>query len=146
LDPASVPDVDSDRARAVEDDAQHEGTAADLEVRAVRHGMEIGTRRAPATAVADRAVEGGESLLSVAVDVGRALVAGLGRRLQECAEELVRRGPALEDERPACAPIEIGARHARLHALEVRQAVRVAPALEARLGRPLLVVEGVPAL
>src|SRR5262245_16028127 len=146
LDPAPVPDVDADRARAVEHDAQHECATADLEVRAVRYGMEVRARRAPAAAVADRAVERAEAFLAVPVDVGGALVAGLGRRLEERAEELVRRRPALEDERPARAPVEIRPSHARLHALEVREAVRVAPSLEPRLGRPLLVVEGVPAL
>ena len=138
--------LDADCPRALEEDARHEHAAADLQVRTVGYGVQVRACRAPASPVANRAVEGPEPLLAIAVDVGRSLVAGLARRLEERPEELVRRRAAFEDERAAAAAVVVGARDARLHALEVGQAVRVAPALEPGLGRPLLVVERVAAL
>ena len=94
----------------------------------------------------DVAVERREALLAVAVDVARELVAGLLDGLEERVEQRARRRAALEHERPVAAAVLVGAGEARLHPLEVRQAVGVVPRLHARVGGPALVVERVPAL
>src|SRR3954452_13994054 len=73
-------DLDADGARAVEADALDERVAAQLEVRPVEHGVEVGARRAPAAAVADRPVEAREALLALAVHVVGERVAGLLHR------------------------------------------------------------------
>src|SRR5437879_4631357 len=108
--------------------------------------MEVRARRAEPAAVADVAIELREALLAVAVDVVGERVAGFLDCVEERTEERSLRGPALELQRPASAAPLIGAREARLHPLEVRQAVRVVPVLEAGLGRPALEVERVAAL
>ena len=110
------------------------------------HGVQVRAGRAQAPTAADVAVEAGEALLAVPVDVVGELVAGLLHRREERSEQRVGRGPALEHERPAAAAELVGAGEARLHALEVREAVRVRPRLHARIGGPALVVERVAAL
>ena len=87
-----------------------------------------------------------EALLAVAVHVVGELVAGLLHRLEERAEQRIGRRAPLEHERTVAAAELVGAREARLHALEVRQAVRVRPVGQAGIGGPPLVVERVAAL
>ncbi len=103
--------------------------------------------RLPAS-VADVPVERVEALLPVAVDVVREGIAGLLDGPEERLEQGARRGPALQAEGTAVTPVRIvrRGRQAVLHALEVRQAVGVVPALHPGIGRPALVVEGVAAL
>ena len=120
--------------------------AAHLEVAPVRRPAEVGAGGVHPPAVEDRAVEAGEALLAVAVDVGGQLVAGL---LDGGEERLVERAGGrapLEHDRAVGAAVGVGAGEAGLHALEVRQAVCVVPGLEPRFRGPALVVERVPAL
>ena len=91
-------------------------------------------------------VERREPLLPVAVDVARQRMARLLHGVEERGEERIRGVPALDDERPVASAILVDPLEAGLHPLEVRQAVRVGPAFEARVRRPLLEVERVPAL
>ena len=79
-DPLGLPAVrvfDTDRARSVEQDPGDERAGADIEVRPVHDRMQVRTRCAQATAATDVAVERGEALLAIAVDVFGELVAGL---------------------------------------------------------------------
>ena len=96
----------------------------------------------------DVAVEPGEALLAVPVDVVGERVARLLRRLQEGAEQRVGGGPAFEHERPAVpAELVVGrGGQAVLHADEVGQAVGVVPGGHPGVGRPPLVVQRVAAL
>ena len=93
---AACRELDADRARAVEAAPGDERPAADVEVRARHRRMQVRARGAQPAAAVDRAVEGGEPLLAVAVDVGRQLVARLLHRLEEGAEQRVRGRAALE--------------------------------------------------
>ena len=138
--------LDADGARALEEHPRDLRARLQLEVRALDHGMEVGPRRAQPPAAPDVAVEGREALLSVAVDVGGEFVAGLLGRLEEGLEKRVRGRAALELQRPVAAAILVGAGQARLHLLEVRQAVRVVPRLHAGVVRPALDVERIAAL
>ena len=108
--------------------------------------MQVGARGAQAPAAVDVAVERREALLAVAVDVVGQRPARLLRGLEQRVEQRAARRAALEHERTVPAAPLVGARQAGLHAFEVRQAVRVVPALHARLGGPALVVERVAAL
>ena len=96
----------------------------------------------------DVPVERGEPLLAIAVDVVGEVVAGLLARGEERREERVGRRTAFQDERARVAAERVvgRGREARLHPLEVRQAVGVVPGLHARVAGPALVVEGVAAL
>ena len=136
----------ADRARALEEHARDLRAQLQLEVRALQHRMQVGARRAQPPPAADVAVEGREALLAVAVDVARERVAGLLGGLEERLEERVRGGAALELQRAVAAAVLIRAREARLHLLEVRQAVGIAPRLHAGVVRPALDVERVAAL
>ena len=133
-------------ARRVHHDPRDERVGAHRQVRAPHRGAQVRLRGRPAAATMDVAVEGGEALLLVAVDVGREFVAGLLDGLEEGAEEGVVDRTALEDQGAALAAPLVGAGAAVLHLLEVRQAVRVVPRLHARVRRPALVVERVAAL
>jgi len=131
---------------AVGDQAGHHREGLDAEVLAPHHRVEVRPGGAePATAV-HVAVEGGEALLAVAVDVVGERVAGLLHGLEERAEQRAGRGSALQHQRAAAAAPLVGAGQAGLHALEVRQAVRVVPGVHALVGGPALVVERVAAL
>jgi hypothetical protein len=108
--------------------------------------VQVRARRAEAATAPDVAVETREPLLPVPVDVVGARVTGLNGRREKRIEQRVRRRPALQDKRPALAAPLVRACEAGLHALEIRQAVRVVPGLHARVGGPALVVERVAAL
>src|SRR4051795_7861714 len=100
--------------------------------------MQIGVRRAVPAPAPDVAVEAREALLPVAVDVAGELVSRLLHRVEERAEQRVDRGTALEHQRTGITPVLVGAGQARLHALEVRQAMRVRPLGHARIAGPPL--------
>ena len=110
--------------------------------------MQVGARRRQPAAVVHVAVERGESLLAIAVDVVGERVARLLDRREEGLEQRSARGAALEHERTRVAAEGVvrGRGEAVLHALEVGQAVRVVPALHPRARGPALVVERVAAL
>ncbi len=139
---------DADGTPALEGDATHEGARLDLEVRPVRDGMQVGSRGRQATTTADVAVERGEALLPLPVDVWCERVAGLLDGLEEGAEEGVGGRPALQPKRPAVSPVGVvlGRRQAVFRAPEVGQAVRVVPVGHARVGGPALEVELVATL
>ena len=145
---AALRDLHADGPAAVEHDAGHERPRPDLEVGAVADRPEVRLRRRPAPAVADVAVERRDTLLAVAVDVGRRRVAGLLGGREPGPEQGARRGSALEGERAAVAAPRVVRRRrgAVLHPLEVRQAVGERPRLHPGIGRPALVVERVAAL
>ena len=144
--PAELRVLHARRPRPVEQDLVDHRARADLEVRAVHDRVQVGHGGAVATAVVDVAVERREALLLVAVDVLRQRVAGLCARLEERLEQRARRRAALEHERAVAAAPLVRAREARLHLLEVRQAVGVVPVLHALVARPALVVQRVAAL
>ena len=149
--PAGAEIVDADGALALEPDAGAERERVDGQVLAVPHGVQVGPRGREAAAAVDVAVEAGETLLAVAVDVVGEVVARLLHGLEERAEERVGRRTLLEHERAVAATPLVGGdgavdEEAGLHPLEVGQAVGVAPLLHARLGGPALVVQRVAAL
>ena len=92
------------------------------------------------------AIELGETLLLIAVDIAGAGVAGLPRGLEERLAQRVGCIGPFEDQGPVVAPIVVAARQGGLHTFEVRQAVGVVPTLHARVGRPPLIVHRVAAL
>ena len=143
---APVGVLDADGLRPVEEDARHERPRLDVEVRPLHDRVQVGPRGAQPAAAVDVSVEGREALLAVAVHVARQRIARLLHGLEEGLEELASRRPALEHERPVAAPELVGSGEARLHLLEVRQAVGVRPRLHPGLARPALVVHRVPAL
>ena len=67
-------------------------------------------------------------------------------RLEESAEERVSDRPPLQHQRAVAAAVLVGPGQAGLHALEVRQAMRVVPARHARTCRPAGVIERVATL
>ena len=85
-------ELDTDGAVAVEPDAGDERERLDLEVGPGHHRMICAGRR-QAPAVVNVAVEGGEPLLPVAVDVGGQRVAGLLHGGEEGVEQGPRAGP-----------------------------------------------------
>ena len=143
---AALERLDADGAARFEEDPGDELTRLDGQVRPVQHGMEVGACRAPAAAAADVAVERGEALLAVAVDVVGQRVARLLHRLEEGPEERARCRAALEPERALAPAPLVAAREAALHALEVRKAVSVVPGLHPGVGGPALEVERVAPL
>ena len=146
--PAPVRVLDADRAGAVECHLRHQGARADVEVGPRHHGVQVRAGRGQPPPAVDVAVEAGEALLAVPVDVVGERVARLLRRLQERAEQRIGGRPALEHER-AAVPAELVAGRggqAVLHADEVGQAVGVVPGGHPGVGRPPLVVQRVAAL
>ena len=127
-------------------DAVHERPCLDGQVVARHRRVQVRARRAEPPAAVDVAVELGEALLAVAVDVAGERVAGLLHGLEEGAEQRVLGGAALEHERPVVAAVLVATGEAVLHPLEVRQAVGVVPRLHAGVGRPAFVVHRVAAL
>ena len=144
--PAAEVERDARRPRAVEHQPAHERVGLHGQVRPVHDRVQVGAGGAQPAAAVDVAVEGRKALLAVAVDVGRELVAGLLDGLEERLEERARGRAALEHERAVAAAPLVGARQARLHLLEVRQAVGVVPRLHPGVARPALVVHRVAAL
>ena len=94
------------------------------------------------------AVERGEPLLPVAVHVVGQRVSGLLHRFEEGPEQGTAGRAALQDQRAVVAPVlVVGCRgQARLHALEVRQAVGIVPRLHPGVRRPPFVVQRIPPL
>src|SRR5690606_1249002 len=129
LDALAVAD-DAGRPLAVADDPLHEGPGPDGQVAAPAHPVEVRAGGAEPTAAVQVAVEGREALLAVAVHVVGERVPGLLHGLEERLEQRPLRRPALQLERalPA-AEVAVRVGQAALHLLEVRQAVRVVPAL-----------------
>ncbi len=143
---APTPVLDPGRPGAVEGHLGGQGQGAHGQVGPVHDRVQVGPGRGQPPAAVHVAVEPGEALLAVAVDVVGERVAGLLHGLEERAEQRVGRRAALQHQRPAAAAPLVGAGQAGLHALEVGQAVRVAPALHALVGGPALVVQRVAPL
>ncbi len=145
---AAPGNVDADGPAALEADPRHELAGPDLEVPAAHDRVEVGARGAEPTPPVDVAVERREALLPVAVDVVGQVVARLLAGREERGEERVGGRTALQHQRAVMAPPRIvgRGRQARLHLLEVGQAVGVVPGRHAGIGRPALVVERVAAL
>ena len=146
--PAAADVLDADRPAALEEDPRHEGPGLHSQVGAAHGRVQVGTRRAQATAAVDVAVERPEALLAVAVDVIREPVAGLLGGLEEGAEQGAGGRSALEHEGAVVTPERVVGRRreAVLHAFEVGQAVGVVPGAHAGIRRPPFIVERVPAL
>ena len=134
--------------RAIEDDAGHQRPGPDGQVPAAADRLQVGLCGTQAPAVVDVPVERREAFLAVAVDVVGQVVARLLAGGEEGREQGVGGGSTFEDERAVVpAPGVVRRRgEARLHLLEVRQAVGVVPAGHPRVGRPALIVERVAAL
>ena len=144
---ASEPPVlDTDGAPPFEEDARREGAGPDGEIRPSPHRVQVGACGAPAPAVSQVAVESAEALLGRAVHIVGEHVTRLARGLEEGLEERSPCGAPLELERPLAAPPVVVAVAAGLHALEVGQAVGVAPVLEPGALGPAVVVLRVAAL
>ena len=145
--PAAAQVVDADRALALEPHPGDHRQRLDVEVLAAPDRVQVGAGRGEPAAAVQVAVEAGEALLAVAVDVVGQRVAGLLHRREERVEQRVLGRAALEHQRPvAAAPVVGAAPRAGLHPLEVGQAVGVVPLLHPRLGGPALVVHRVAAL
>ncbi len=140
--------VDAGRPGAVEADPRDLRERHHVEVGPAHHRVQVRARGGEPPAAVHVAVEGGEALLPVAVDVVGERVAGLLHGGEERVVERPLGRAALEHERPVLAAERVvrPGRQAGLHPLEVGQAVRVVPALHARVARPALVVERVAAL
>ena len=129
-----------------EHDAVDVDATLDGQVRTVQDRVQVGPRCGQSSSPMHVAIEGGEALLAESVEIGGQFVPGLLHGLEERHEQGVGGRSPLEDQRSVAAPVLIRAHQARLHALEVRQAMAVAPVLHATLGGPLVVVRRVAAL
>ena len=138
--------LDAHRPLALEDHLGGVRKGLDVEVLPVHDRVQVGAGGAEPASLVDVAVEPGEPLLPIPVDVVGEGVAGLLCRLEEGTEERVGGRSALEHQRPTAATPLVRAGQARLHALEVRKAVGEVPVLHALVGAPALVVHGVAAL
>ncbi len=140
--------LDADRALAVEDDPGDERPRPHGEVGPLHHRVQVGPGRGQPPPAADGAVEPAEALLPLAVDVVGGGIAGLPGRLEQRPEERVGGRAAFQHQRAVVAAervVGVGG-EARLHPVEVRQAVGVVPGLHAGVGGPALVVQRVAAL
>ncbi len=146
--PSGTPVLHADRARAVEEDPRDQRPRSDPEVRPAEDRVQVGAGRRQAPALVDVAVEGREALLPVAVYVVGELVPRLLHRLEERIEQRAGSRAALQHERSGVAAVDVRwvRGQARLHPLEVGQAVGVVPRLHAGIGGPALVVHRVAAL
>ena len=140
--------LDAHRPAALEEDLRGEREGLHLEVRTAHHRVQVGARRRQATTIVHVAVERGKALLAVAVHVLGERIAGLLDGVEEGVEERAARRAALERERAVVTAEGIvrPRRETVLHPLEVGQAVSVVPGLHPVAGRPALVVERVAAL
>ena len=107
--------IDADRARALENDLRRERARPDIEVGPAHHGVQVRARRAQAPAASDVAVEAGEALLAVSVDVIGELVAGLLSSPEE------RPGPFGARERREIGLPDLGRKGARPAQAEVER-------------------------
>ncbi|CAB4885518.1 unannotated protein [freshwater metagenome] len=144
--PALLHDVHADGAIAVHHDGRDLRSRAHREVPAVHDRVQVRAGGRQSAAPTQIAVERGEPLLLISVDIAGYRVSGLLDGFEECAEERVAHRASLEFERPAAAAVLICPGEAVLHAFEVRQAVRVVPVAHARVGRPPLEVQGIAPL
>ena len=138
--------LDADSPLPTEQDPRDERPRLHRQVRPPHDGVQVGAGGAQATATVDGAIEGGEALLPVAVDVVREWIAGLLHRGEERLEQRARGRSTFENERAVMAAERAPVRQAGLHPLEVRQAVGVVPRLHAGVGSPALVIQRVAAL
>src|SRR5205823_1478244 len=111
-------------------------------------GMEIRPRRRQPPPAADVAIEGRESFLSKAVHVIRERIARLLHRLKERRKERALGRTALEVKRALLSAILIfgTSRETALHALEIRQTMRVVPAAHSLIRSPALIIQRISAL
>ena len=128
LDLPVLDDLDADRAVALEDDALREHAGAHLQVRPVRHRVQVRVGGRPALAVALVDLEAGDPLRAVDVEVGDVLVPGLHRRLEHRVDQRLHRAALRDGERPADAVEGVLAALVVLGALEVREHLVVRPA------------------
>ena len=137
----------ADGAVALKQHPVAQGAGAHRQVRALARRVEVGQRGAAAPPVGGGgAVHRAEAFLTVAVQVVGAGVAGLLARAHEGLEQRADVGLRRGDVQRALAAVPVvGALVAGLGLAEIGQAVGVAPALQAGLLRPALVVHRVAA-
>ncbi len=138
---------DADGALAAEQDAVAQGVGDDGQVGPAAGLVQVAAPGGGATALrGDGPVHGAEAFLLVAVEVIGSRVAGLHAGLDHRMEQRVvaglRRGHA---DRAVAAMVVVGTDVPGFRLAEVRQAVEVAPVLEARLLGPAVEVQGVAA-
>ena len=140
--------LDAHRSVPVEQDPRHERTRRHVEVGRCITGWRYARaadRRRPSCTFRSK---GAKPSCRYPLTSSVRLQARLLDRFEERAEQRVRGGAAFEDERPGVSAERVVAlgRQARLHPLEVRQAMRVAPALHPGGCRPAFVVQRVATL
>ena len=108
--------------------------------------MQIGACGTQPAPVPDVAVEGGETLLAIAVDVVGEGVAGLLHGAEKGLEERARGGSSLQDQGAVAAAEFVLPGQAVLHALEIGQTMRVVPLGQTRIAAPPLIVQRVAPL
>ena len=121
-------DLGPDRAVALEQQPGHGRTGHEREVRARERRMQVGDRGRAAHPVSLRELVEADAVLPAPVEVGVRGQAGLDRRLDPGARELVIRARVGDAQRPARAVQRVCAALVVLGALEVRQHLVPAPA------------------
>ena len=146
--PEAAAVLDPDRTPSLEENARHRRQRLHVQVRPVHHRVEVGPRWREPPPTVNVAVERGEALLAVPVDVVGQVLTGLLHRFEKRDKQRTRCRSAFENERPVVAVERIVGRRGEtvLHAFEVRQAVCVVPTSHAALGRPFFVVQRIAAL
>jgi hypothetical protein len=133
---------------ALEVDLGDEGPGQDGQVLPAELRPQVGAGGGEPLALVDVAVERGEALLAVAVDVVGQRVAGFLCGGEEGLEQRIGGGTALQHQRAGVSAqfiVGIGCERV-FHPVEVREAVREVPRFHAGVGAPALVVERVSAL
>ncbi|MNE33763.1 hypothetical protein D3C80_1274500 [compost metagenome] len=125
-------DLDTDRAAVLDDDLAGE-TVDQRDVAALQRRFQIGIGGGPAAAMMDRLLHQPETLLLGAVIVVGQLETGLRAGLNEGVEQRIVDRAALHMQRPIRAAPALLAAMAVFHALEVRQHIRIGPAMRAEL-------------
>ena len=147
--------LDADRFVALEEDLVGLGPSLERQIAPLlEHGVQVGTGSRQAPGAVHVLVESSKALLLEAIDVVGPAVAGFLTGLQPGVEQWCRRRAAFHRERAVVTPqfgtlvgVEVGAgAEAGLHALEVREAVLVAPRLHAGDAAPLVVIHRVAPL
>ena len=143
---ATLGELDAGGPLAVEQHAVDHRPTQQIEVRSLERRIQVGASGTEPAALFDVAIELGEALLLIAVYVAGDGIASLLHGLEKRVEQRRGGSATLKNKRALGSAKLVAPRHARLHALEVGQAVRIVPRAHTRVGGPSLVVERVAAL
>ena len=140
--------LNTDRTRRVRAFKQHaggQGAGAQEQVGALHGGAQVGHRGAPAPPLVNRHVHRAKAFLAVTVHVLGSGIAGLLTGLDEGFVERVLASPGAHVQRAAVAAVVVAPFGPCFGLAKVRQAIRVAPIVQAMAMGPALVIQGVSA-